>query len=223
MNFDGIGDAIVTFVRDHKAWAAPIVFVLAFGESLAFVSLILPFWAMLVGIGTIVGTASAAFWLNGDFWLIMTAAAIGAALGDWVSYWLGRHYHAEIAQMWPLSKHPDLLPKGRAFFESWGAWAIVLGRFSGPLRASVPIIAGAVQMNRTKFQVANWLSAFLWAFVLLVFGDALGKVWIYLDGRFGLADMNTGTKLAWGGGATVVLLGLLWVLKKAFTSRGDAQ
>jgi hypothetical protein len=28
---------LVEFVRVHEAWAAPVVFVLAFGESLAFI------------------------------------------------------------------------------------------------------------------------------------------------------------------------------------------
>jgi membrane protein DedA with SNARE-associated domain len=76
--------------------------------------------------------------------------------------------------MWPLRNYPDLIPKGHAFFEKWGAWAIVLGRFSGPLRASVPLVAGIVEMPRATFQLANWSSAFLWAFVLLMFGDVLG-------------------------------------------------
>jgi membrane protein DedA with SNARE-associated domain len=86
--------------------------------------------------------------------------------------------------MWPLARHPDLLPRGHAFFERYGAWAIVLGRFSGPFRASVPIVAGAAQMDRFKFQVANWSSALLWAFVLLAFGDALGRAGTYLLGLF---------------------------------------
>ena len=33
---------VVEFVRVHQAWAAPVVFALAFGESLAFISLLLP-------------------------------------------------------------------------------------------------------------------------------------------------------------------------------------
>lgn len=186
MSIDGWGGAIVDFVREHKTWAAPIVLVLAFGESMAFISLVLPFWAMLVGIGTLIGTSDGPFYLNPQFWTVMCAAAIGAALGDWLSYWLGLHYHEQIARMWPLSKHPDLLPKGRRFFERWGAWAIVFGRFSGPLRASVPIVAGAVEMNRRTFQVANWSSAFLWAFVLMVFGDALGVLWKLISAKLGL-------------------------------------
>ncbi len=180
MSLEQYAEPIIEFVKAHRSWTAPVVFALAFGESIAFVSLILPFWGILVGIGALIGGTG-----SFDFWMILTAAAIGAALGDWVSYWLGFHYHDQISRMWPLSRHPDLLPKGHSFFERWGAWAIVLGRFSGPLRASVPIVAGAVQMSRTKFQIANWSSAFLWAFVLLVLGDGIGAVWKYLSGWFG--------------------------------------
>lgn len=176
----GVAEAIITFVRDHRSWLGPIVFVLAFGESIAFVSLILPFWGMLVALGAMIGGAS-----SPEFWTVLILAATGAALGDWVSYWLGLHYHEQIAKMWPLNRHPDLLPRGRAFFEKWGVWAIVLGRFSGPLRASVPIVAGAVEMPRTLFQIANWSSAFLWAGVLLVFGDGINRAMVGVTKMFG--------------------------------------
>jgi membrane protein DedA with SNARE-associated domain len=181
MDLNSYADSIIAFAREHKAWTAPIVFVLAFGESLAFISLVLPFWGILVAIGTIVGAAG-----GFDFWLILVAAAVGAALGDWLSYWLGYHYNERIGRMWPLNKYPDLLPRGRAFFDKWGVWAIILGRFSGPLRASVPIVAGALKMPSPTFQLANWSSAFLWAFVLLFVGDNLGKAWNLLRTHFGV-------------------------------------
>jgi membrane protein DedA with SNARE-associated domain len=177
MSLESIADWVVEFVKAREAWAAPIVFVLAFGESIAFVSLILPFWGMLVAIGALIADSP------GQFAAIWIAASVGAALGDWVSFWLGYHYHAQIAKMWPLSRYPDLLPKGHAFFEKYGAWAIVLARFSGPFRASVPIVAGAAEMNWIKFQTANWASAFLWAYVLLVFGDIISQT-IQVVGRW---------------------------------------
>jgi membrane protein DedA with SNARE-associated domain len=180
LEFKDVAETIVTFVREHRSWAAPIVFVLAFGESIAFISLILPFWGMLVGLGALIGSG----WTP-EFFTILTAAAVGAALGDWVSYWLGVHYHEQIAKMWPLSKYPDLLPKGRSFFDRFGAWAIVIARFSGPLRAAVPIVAGAVRMPQAKFQFANWTSAFLWATVLLVFGDNVGQSVGWIARKFG--------------------------------------
>lgn len=169
MAFQDYGDLVVAFVRDHKQWAIPVIALLAFGESLAFVSLVLPFWGILVALGALLAPTGM------DFVIILTAAATGAALGDWLSYWLGYHYHDQIARMWPLNKYPDLLPRGHAFFEKYGAWAIVLGRFSGPLRASVPIAAGATQMSQLPFQIANWVSAFLWGGVLLMLGDGMGQ------------------------------------------------
>lgn len=171
MGVQDYADAIIAFVRDNPSWIAPIILGLAFGESIAFVSLVLPFWGMLVAIGGMIGGADIT-----TFLAIWFAASVGAALGDWVSYWLGYHFHDDIARMWPLNRHPDLLPRGHAFMEKYGVWAIVLGRFSGPFRASVPIVAGATQMDRVRFQIANWASAFLWAFVLLKFGDGIGTV-----------------------------------------------
>jgi membrane protein DedA with SNARE-associated domain len=172
---------LVDFIREHRTWAAPVVMLLAFGESLAFISLVLPFWGMLVALGALVGGGNSV-----EFWTLLVAAAVGAALGDWLSYWLGYHYQAQIAAMWPLRNYPDLLPRGKVFFDKWGAWAIVFGRFSGPLRASVPLVAGAVRMPSWLFQLANWPSAFLWAAVLLVFGDQLGSAIGMVTKKFGI-------------------------------------
>src|ERR671922_1023195 len=97
---------ILEFVRAHQQWAAPIVFLLAFGESLAFISLLLPAWAALVGMGALISAGE----LN--FWPIWVAASIGAAMGDWLSYWIGRKLEFGVQRIWPLSHHPQLIPKG---------------------------------------------------------------------------------------------------------------
>jgi membrane protein DedA with SNARE-associated domain len=160
---------IISFVQANKHLAAPIVFILAFGESLAVVGMVLPFWAMLIGIGTLV-TASGL-----DFWSIWIAASLGAALGDWVSYWIGAHFQHRVAGWWPMSRYPEMLPKGEAFFKRWGWMAVVIGRFSGPLRATVPLAAGITRMPMVPFQLANFGSAFLWAASLMLPGTYLGK------------------------------------------------
>ena len=162
--------AVVDFVRAHEVWAAPIVGALAFGESLAFISLLIPAWAALVGIGVLIGSGHL------EFWPIWVAGSIGAALGDWLSYWVGIKLGPPVAHVWPLSRHPDLLPKGEAFVTRWGVLAIFIGRFFGPLRASVPLVAGIFRMDYWQFQIANFASAFLWAFVLLTMGDVVGKI-----------------------------------------------
>ncbi|MGL5114167.1 MAG: DedA family protein [Beijerinckiaceae bacterium] len=162
------------FVQENAAYAPLIVFVLAFGESLAFLSLFLPFWAMLVGIGALI-TASGL-----DFWSIWIAASLGAALGDWVSYWIGKTYKHQISGWWPLSRYPTMLPKGEAFFQQHGWLAIVIGRFWGPLRAAVPLAAGISQMPFLSFQLANVGSALLWTYLLLQPGNYLAQ---FMPGR----------------------------------------
>jgi membrane protein DedA with SNARE-associated domain len=173
---EAYGQQIADFVREHQNWAVPIMFALAFGESLAFISLLLPAWAALVAIGVLVGTGSLSFW---PVWI---AGSIGAALGDWLSYWIGVKVGPSVAHVWPLSRHPELIPKGQRFVEKWGVLAIYIGRFFGPLRASVPLVAGLFRMPYWPFQFANFTSAFLWAGVLLTLGDAFTRVFRWFTG-----------------------------------------
>jgi membrane protein DedA with SNARE-associated domain len=162
---EDLARALADFVRDHSAWASPIVLLLAFGESLAFISLLIPAWAALVGIGALISASD----LN--FWPIWIAGALGAAAGDWLSYWVGLKLENRVYHMWPLSQHPTVIPAGEAFVRKWGAVGIFIGRFSGPLRASVPLVAGVSAMPYWRFQIANFTSAFVWAAVLLTLGD----------------------------------------------------
>ena len=103
--------ALVDFVRDNQAWAAPIVLVLAFGESLAIISQLVPACGALVAIGALIGVSGI------NFWPVWLAGGIGAALGDWVSYWFGYKYKERVAEMWPLSRYPEILPRGEAFVQ----------------------------------------------------------------------------------------------------------
>jgi membrane protein DedA with SNARE-associated domain len=182
MSLEEMAQHVIEFVRTHEAWAAPVVFALAFMESLAFLSFVVPAWAVLVGIGAIMKTGGIAFLP------VLIAGALGAALGDWLSYWIGSYCKRTIVRMWPFSTHPTLLPRGEAFIKRWGAMAILIGRFSGPLRASVPIVAGILGMPLRTFQVANFASAFIWVAVLLQLGDVGAMIWHWLRndvvGRF---------------------------------------
>jgi membrane protein YqaA with SNARE-associated domain len=142
----GFTPHIVEFVRAHEMWAAPIFGALAFGESLAFISLVLPAWAVLVTLGTLIAQGGI------NFWPVWVAGSVGAALGDWLSYWIGSKLGPPVAHIWPLSRHPDLLPRGERFVSKWGPLAIFIGRFSGPLRAVAPLVAGIFGMPFWHFK-----------------------------------------------------------------------
>ena len=173
--FEGYVDQVIAFVRDNAVWAPPIVFALAFGESLAFISLLIPAWGALVAIGALIGPSGI------NFWPVWLAAAFGAALGDWLSYWIGLKLEYRVQHIWPLSRHPELIPRGERFMKNWGVLGIFIGRFFGPLRAVVPLIAGIFEMPFWRFQLANFSSALVWAAVLLTLGDgiSLGLSWLW--------------------------------------------
>ncbi|HEX2652399.1 MAG TPA: DedA family protein [Xanthobacteraceae bacterium] len=164
MSLDDFVQPVIAFVREHEIWAAPIVCVLAFGESLAFISLLLPATVALVGIGALIGASGI------DFVPIWIAGSIGAAFGDWLSYWFGAKFKTSVAGMWPLSRYPDLIPLGEKFVLRWGVFAVFIGRFFGPARAAVPLVAGIFGMPKLPFQGANFTSAFVWAGALLAPG-----------------------------------------------------
>src|SRR3981189_182059 len=167
--------ALADFVGEHQAWAAPIVLVLAFGESLAFISLLIPAWGALVAIGALIGVTGISFW---PVWI---AGGIGAALCAWVSYWFGFKYKEQVGPLGALSGFPEILPRGEAFVRKWGVPSIFIGRFFGPLRASVPLAAGIFEMSYWQFQVANFVSALVWSAALLLFGDVIAQVaeWLW--------------------------------------------
>lgn len=173
--FEGYVDQVIAFVRDNAVWAPAIVFALAFGESLAFISLLIPAWGALVAIGALIGPSGI------NFWPVWLAAAFGAALGDWLSYWIGLKLEYRVQHIWPLSRHPELIPRGERFMKSWGVPGIFIGRFFGPLRAVVPLIAGIFEMPFWRFQLANFSSALVWAAVLLTLGDGIsfGLSWLW--------------------------------------------
>jgi membrane protein DedA with SNARE-associated domain len=152
-----------------------IVFALAFAESLAFISLLVPAWGALIAIGALAAAGLV------DIWGVWIAAAVGAASGDWLSYWIGLKFNYSVQHIWPLSRHPELIPRGELFVKRWGIFGIFIGRFFGPLRAVVPLIAGIFEMPQLRFQIANVTSAFVWAAVLLVFGSGVSGLanWIW--------------------------------------------
>jgi len=158
---------LLAFIEANQHWAAPIVFALAFFKSLAFVSLVVPATLILVAVGGLVGASHIPFV---PVWL---AVSLGAALGDWASYAIGYRIKDRARHIWPLSRYPDLLPRGERFFRRWGAMSVVLCRFFSPLRATVPLLCGIFEMGWWTFQLANWLSAPLWAFALLAPGGLL--------------------------------------------------
>ncbi|MFM9269193.1 bifunctional DedA family/phosphatase PAP2 family protein [Halomonas elongata] len=153
-----------------------IVAVIALAESLALVGLLVP------GVVLITAAASMAGHQELSVTLVILAAFLGAVAGDGLSFWLGHTQRERVTALWPLSRHPEWLARGARFFQSHGSLSVFLGRFVGPVRPIIPMIAGMLRMPPRTFTWANLISAALWAPAYVLPGYLLGHAWQRLPG-----------------------------------------
>jgi membrane protein DedA with SNARE-associated domain len=162
---------VLALIGAHPELAAVLIGLTAFGESFAFISFFIPGTTILVASGALVQQGV----LN-PFYAV-SAAAIGAILGDAISYWIGLKCGKALHRYWPFNRHPKALERGERFFQQYGWPSIFIGRFFGPLRAFVPLVAGTCKMPALPFYIANIVSALIWAPALLYSGYLLGQVY----------------------------------------------
>lgn len=160
--------AFLDWISQHVYWSGFIVFTIACAESLALVGLLVPGAVLMFALGTLITTGHLAFWPT------VSWAVLGAIAGDGISYWLGYYYQDRLVKLWPLSHHPQLLEKGKHFFDKHGGKSVLFGRFVGPLRPIVPAIAGMAGMALPRFFAINILSGIAWAPLYLLPGMAFG-------------------------------------------------
>lgn len=159
---------LTNWVALHPLWAEAIIFLVAMAESLAIVGLLVPGVVIMFGIGALIATGTL------EFWPVFAAAVTGAITGDGLSFWLGRRLQGKVSQIWPFHRHPAELERGIRFFERFGGKSVALGRFFGPVRAVIPLVAGTMGMPPGRFLAANILSALAWAPAYLLPGIVLG-------------------------------------------------
>jgi len=155
---------LIDFVENNEEWVAPIVFLLAFAESLVVVSLFVPSTLLFLGIGAAHSAA------DGSFVTTWLAGSTGAVLGDVVSFAFGWYFKRDVMRLWPFSTMPRLLARSRLMFARYGYLAIVVGKFLGNFRPFLPIVAGALRMPWRVFIPASIVSSFLWAGAFLAPG-----------------------------------------------------
>jgi membrane protein DedA with SNARE-associated domain len=170
--FDGIIDAatLKAFVLDHKAWAGPILGVIAFGESLVLVGLFFPATVIMVFAGLAIQQGQL------DAATVIGWSIAGAVLGDIVTYWIGRWIGPSVVHHWPLNRDKAAVARARLFFRKYGFLSIFIGRFLGPVRPTIPLVAGIMRMRHLTFQIANVTSAIVWVPFMLFWGYAFSKI-----------------------------------------------
>jgi membrane-associated protein len=150
-------DPFIAFVSAH-AWLAYLtLFLAALLEAVPVVGSVVP--------GSTIILALSALIPGGELKLqwVLLAAALGAVLGDGSAYWVGHKQQREILNTWPLTNYPRVVEESETFFQRFGTWAVFFARFVPPIRAFVPVTAGALGMRPSRFYAINIPAILVWA------------------------------------------------------------
>jgi membrane-associated protein len=165
-------NSLIAFVSAHVWLAYLTLFLAALLEAVPVVGSVIP--------GSTVIFALCALVPGGDLQLgpVLAAAFAGAVIGDGTAYWAGHRSQREILGTWPLTNYPRVIEQSEAFFNRWGALAVFFARFVPPIRAFVPITAGALGMPPLKFYAINIPAIVLWALAHVLPG-VLAVSWLH--------------------------------------------
>lgn len=190
---------LIQFFHLHPHFAGIFTFFVVFCEAMAVIGVVIPGSITMTAIGILIG--SNVIPAGGTFlWGIC-----GAILGDEISYLIGRYYKTRLHKVWPFRKHPEFLEKSEKFFSQHGGKSVFLGRFFGPMRAMIPMVAGMFNMPQLRFLVAAIPSSALWAVMYIMPGVLLGVLSLELPPK--VATQFTLFAL----GAIIVFWGIVWL------------
>src|SRR3546814_1361036 len=132
----------------------------------------------------------------------VACAALGAFIGDGLSFWIGRRCGSQLRGVWPFARYPQLLDRSEAVFRRNALKGIVIARYIGPIRPFVPAVAGMARMPIKRYLPASAVAAVTWALLFLVPGWLLGHAY---DAVAAVAN-----RLALAIGGLAVVLALAW-------------
>jgi len=161
-------DSVTGWLAANPQWLAAAVFIVACVECLAIAGLIVPGTVLLFAVAVLAGSGA----LSLSETLLL--GFLGGILGDVISYFLGRHFHQNIRRLPGLRHHPEWMAGAETYFQRYGIASLLVGRFIGPLRPMLPMVAGMCDMPFPRFAAVSLLAAAGWSLAYLLPGWATG-------------------------------------------------
>ncbi|WP_375399989.1 DedA family protein [uncultured Amnibacterium sp.] len=170
--------AIFAFLDpDHLAmfgpWAIAIVCAVVFAETGLLIGFVFPGDTLLIVTGLLTQSDK----LHLPIWVAAPAIAIAAFLGGELGYYIGRRVGPRIFER----RDSGIFSKAQvdrtnAFFDRYGAGAVILARFVPVVRTFAPIAAGVGHMDYRKYSLYNVIGAVAWGFGITFLGYVIGFI-----------------------------------------------
>ena len=161
-------DSVTSWLTTNPQWLGLAVFIVACVECLAIAGIIVPGTVLLFAIAVLAGSGALSL---GQTLLL---GFLGGLLGDMLSYALGRRFHQNIRRLPLLRTHPEWMTGAENYFQRYGIVSLIVGRFIGPLRPMLPMVAGMCDMPLPRFILVSLLAGAGWSVAYLLPGWATG-------------------------------------------------
>jgi membrane-associated protein len=150
-----------------------VLALIIFAETGLLIGFFLPGDTLLFAAGISIATGS----ITGSLASFLIIAPVAAVAGNLVGYWIGYRAGPVVFDR-PNSRlfRPEYVQRSHAFFERFGAWTIILGRFVPIVRTVATVMAGVGRMKFALYAICTVVGGVLWADGVLLLGNALGKI-----------------------------------------------
>ncbi len=161
----------LAIIESFGPWALAGILLIVFAECGLLVGFFLPGDSLLFTAGLLVAAGT----LDVPLWLLCLLISVVAVAGNLVGYWIGRKAGPPIFQR-PDSRvfKQEYVDKTFAFFDKYGARAIVLARFVPIVRTFITVIAGVGRMDFRRYALYSTVGGVLWGTGVTLLGYFLG-------------------------------------------------
>ena len=162
----------------HAGLLFAALFLVIFAETGLVVFPLLPGDSLLFLSGTVVAASGL------DVHLLVLTLFAAAVLGDSVNYGVGRFigpiaFHRPQDTALGRFLKPEYLERTHRFYEKYGGFTIIIGRFVPIVRTFAPFLAGVGAMTYRKFLTFNIVGGAAWVASLVYTGYLFGNIpWV---------------------------------------------
>jgi undecaprenyl-diphosphatase len=161
-------DSLTGWLSANPQWLGLAIFLVACIECLAIAGIIVPGTVLLFAVAVLAGSGTFSL---GETLLL---GFLGGVLGDALSYAVGKYFHQNIRRLPLLRDHPEWISRAEAYFQRYGIASLLVGRFIGPLRPMLPMVAGMCDMPLPRFIAVSLVAGAGWSVAYLLPGWATG-------------------------------------------------
>jgi membrane-associated protein len=153
--------------------ALAVLAVVLFAECGLLVGFFLPGDTLLFAAGISIATHS----ITGSLASFLVVAPIAAIAGNALGYWIGYRVGPVVFDR-PNSRlfRPEYVERSQRFYQRYGTWTVVLGRFVPIVRTVATVMAGVGRMRFSLYLLWSTVGGVIWADGVLLLGHQLGKI-----------------------------------------------